>query len=705
MDFIENTRNTNEKSVNLLTNISDIKENIIATNPFVATYSNILTDDECQHFIDISKDSLKRALVSENNKGIVSTGRTGSNTWIQHDYDEITKKIGERIAMIVGMPLENAESFQVIYYGIKQEYRQHYDSWEHNGSEKTYRCMKYGGARMKTALCYLNNVTKGGGTKMTKLDITIPAEKGKLLIFNNTVSDIVHTRHKLSEHAGMPVEEGEKYAFNLWFRECNSKILYKDFNPDYYNVKEEVSEKKKLDNNENKMENIISGLTLNVDNSERLHLSKEIFKISNYFTKETSNNLISKCNFNNRSRRDSWVKLSDMNNLVNEIEKITNINKQFFENINVVEYEENKIHNKHFDAYDLNSEKGKEYTAKLGQRIFTISLFLSDNLKVSFPSLEIDYTFKSGDFLIYNNIVDKDLNRDKDLERSIVSVSGTGYLANIYVRVKSKSGEILINDTYKHNSELEITEIENFKETLDKVFDGFKNGSITRIWNGINSFKYNFKGDFSIFKNYISLYNEIRTQGDVLNKENLDKEYHLDNKLPIQVVNNVLNHKLLDLLKEYYKETINNNVWTLGDKQSNRYKAHNEPMSRFLHYECLPLIEKIVGKSMKPTYTYLSAYVKGAVLPPHTDRPDCEYTVSFIVDKPDNFNWNIYVHKPQQEVKHKGRYDEKPPLEECEPVDCDTGGLMLFQGTDHIHFREELEGDYYNVLLLHYCSV
>ena len=58
-------------------------------------------------------------------------------------------------------------------------------------------------------------------------------------------------------------------------------------------------------------------------------------------------------------------------------------------------------------------------------------------------------------------------------------------------------------------------------------------------------------------------------------------------------------------------------------------------MSRFLHYECLSLIERIVGKSMKPTYTYLSSYVKGANLPPHTDRPDCEYTVSFVVDKPE----------------------------------------------------------------------
>ena len=232
--------------------------NILAKDPYVATYSNVLSDEECQHFIDISRESLKRALVSENNKGVVSAGRTGSNTWIQHDHDEITKKVGERIANIVGMPLENAEAFQVIYYGITQEYRQHYDSWLHDGSDKTHRCMNKGGARMKTALCYLNDVTKGGGTKMTKLNITVPAEKGKLLVFHNTVSDIDHTRHELSEHAGLPVEEGEKFAFNLWFKECNSKMLYKDFNPSYYSVSDEVTEKKEL---EDETESIVLNIT------------------------------------------------------------------------------------------------------------------------------------------------------------------------------------------------------------------------------------------------------------------------------------------------------------------------------------------------------------------------------------------------------------------------------------------------------------
>ena len=38
----------------------------------------------------------------------------------------------------------------------------------------------------------------------------------------------------MSQHAGMPVIKGEKYAFNLWFKECRAKKLYSEFNPGYY---------------------------------------------------------------------------------------------------------------------------------------------------------------------------------------------------------------------------------------------------------------------------------------------------------------------------------------------------------------------------------------------------------------------------------------------------------------------------------------
>uniref|UniRef100_A0AB39J9C3 Ferrochelatase n=1 Tax=Florenciella sp. virus SA2 TaxID=3240092 RepID=A0AB39J9C3_9VIRU len=673
---------------------------IHSVDPYVATYNDIISDEECQHFIKISKPRLTRALVSDNNKGITSAGRTGSNTWINHDHDDITKKIGEKIAKIVNMPLENAEAFQIIYYGPTQEYRQHYDSWEHDGSEKTLRCMKYGGARMKTALCYLNDVKSGGGTRMSKLNITIPPKKGKLLVFHNTVSETDHTRHDLSEHAGMPVEEGEKYAFNLWFKECNHRMLYKDFNPNYYeNIKKETpvpvesttSNMITIDNTQNETKNII-----------QLHPLKHMFKQESYINENVCDQILKKCNFNNNERRDGWVKLAEIPDLVKKIETTTKINSSFYENINIVEYKENILHNNHFNAFRLND-------TNLNQRYMSMTLFLTDNLEFTFSQLQSTFNFNKGDFFFYKNLLDDNITRDPELPKSIICKKNTGYIANIYIRCKDKDGNTFI-DSSKNvvNIEPVVHEEkvkENYSDTLNKVFEKFQNDEITNCWSGLNSFKYHFKGNFDRFKNYIKKYNSIRSENKVLIQENLEKEYILDNVLPLQIVDNVLEPSLLNLLQEYYKETISKNVWPLGDNQSNRYKSHNEPMSRFLHYECLPLIEKIVGKSLRPSYTYLSAYVKGADLPPHTDRPDCEYTVSFIIDKPEDLNWNIYVHKEKQPIKHKGRYHFTPPLEECIPVDCNSGGLMLFQGTDHIHFREKLEGDYYNILLLHYCSV
>ena len=161
-----------------------------------------------------------------------------------------------------------------------------------------------------------------------------------------------------------------------------------------------------------------------------------------------------------------------------------------------------------------------------------------------------------------------------------------------------------------------------------------------------------------------------------------------------------------NLLKSYYRKTISDKVFVLGDKQSNRFKAHNEPMARFLQYELLPLVEKITQKNLRPTYTYLSSYVKDSDLPAHTDRCWCEYTVSFLVNK--DVDWPIYLHKVKQPIfilwlfYLMGRHGSNPDKDECISLDCDIGGLIIFKGTDHLHFREKYSGEFYDILLLHY---
>ena len=731
------------------------------TEPFVATLDNCLTQEECEHMIRISKPAMKKSLVSFDKIGVESSGRTSQNTWIQHDHDEITKRIGENIAKTVGMPLENAEAFQVIYYDTSTEYRNHYDSWEHDGSEKTLRCMKNGGARLKTALVYLNDVEEGGSTRLNRLDIDVLPNMGKLLIFENTYAG-TNVRHPQSEHAGMPVVKGEKYAFNLWFKECRAKKLYSEFNPGYYNSNSNSNSN--IEANmlvKNTVFNVASSTSTTNDQEQSLYKYTQLTKLKESFTKVSEKKhiykserfleeneckkIIDKCDFTKSSSKytNCWVGNNNFTEILHKIEEAIGIQSCFFENMNIFKYGPKQVHGPFMEAYDITSENGKKYTEKRGQRIYTITIPLNNTMTTKFNRINETCDSTIGSMLIYDNILhNSKSSRDMDMEHTLYNMTDDEiYLLNIYVREKDNTNKLhlpteLITDIMtidssvtssldtQHGEEAVIVS-ENYKETYDNVLKLFEQDKITRGWKGLNSFNYVMKGDFDYFKNTVVEYINSRmppiidiTGGDdktytdisnmiinsALNEDNLQKNYVFDEYTPV-VVENVLNKNALTICQQYYSTNIEKGAYVLGDKQSKRFKSHNEPMSRLLHYEVLPLIEKIVGKKLMPTYTYLSAYVKDSALPAHTDRADCEYTVSFLINKPENSKWSIYLHKVKQPVKHKGRSDFTPSKDECIAVDCNAGGLMMFQGTDHIHFREELPDDFYHIVLLHYKSV
>lgn len=730
--------------------------------PFVATLDNCLSREECDHMINISKPVMKKSLVSSGKIGVESMGRTSHNAWIQHDHDEITKRIGEKIAKIVGMPLENAEAFQLIYYNTLAEYRNHYDSWEHDGSEKTLRCMKYGGARLKTALVYLNDVEEGGSTRMTRLNIDVFPKMGKLLLFENTYPG-TNIKHPMSEHAGMSVIKGEKYAFNLWFKECRSKKLYSEFNPGYYrknqdnlsietNVfnitsptsttnEQEQEQDQEQDQDQEQSLYKYRQLTKLREKFTKMSEKKHIYKTDEILTEYECKQIIDNCDFTKSSSKymNCWIGNDKFTETIHKIEHAIGIQSCFFENMNVFKYGSKQVHGPFMEAYDITCENGKKYTEKRGQRVYTITIPLNNTMTTKFNRINETNVSNIGSILIYDNILhNSKTTRDMDIEHTLYNMNDEEtYILNIYVREKDNTTSLylpaeLITDLVINDNSIEsslnadkkedvIVVSENYKETYEAVLKLFEQDKISASWRGLNSFNYVMKGDFDYFKNTVLEYmNSRRTpiidvvKGDIIdilnennnsavNDDNLQKTYMFDEYTPV-VVENVLNKNTLVICQKYYYTNIDNGAYVLGDKQSNRFKSHNEPMSRLLHYEVLSLIEKIVGKKLIPTYTYLSAYVKDSDLPAHTDRADCEYTVSFVINKPEQSKWPIYLHKVKQPVKHKGRSDFTPPKEECIDVDCNAGGLMIFQGTDHIHFREGLSDDFYHIVLLHYRS-
>jgi len=185
--------------------------------PLIQVINNALSPEECQHIIDIAKPHMKDAVVSAAAGGVKSAGRTGSVHWVKHDTTQLIRKIIDRVSDTVGVPRSHAESLQVIYYAETQEYKPHFDAYDLT-TEAGKRCTAKGGQRLVTTLLYLNEVEGGGGTIFPKAGCMVESRPGRAVVFHNC-HEGTNVRHPASLHGGMPVEKGEKWACNLWYRE------------------------------------------------------------------------------------------------------------------------------------------------------------------------------------------------------------------------------------------------------------------------------------------------------------------------------------------------------------------------------------------------------------------------------------------------------------------------------------------------------
>tara|TARA_B100000214_G_scaffold40023_1_gene25084 strand:- start:859 stop:1464 length:606 start_codon:yes stop_codon:yes gene_type:complete len=189
----------------------------------IAVVHDFISQEECEEILAYSWQNMERSTVaSKDGKGQKHDKRTGSNTWLQHDASPMIKGVADRISQMVRMPLKNAEPFQVVYYKENEEYDYHWDSFDESDDVATEEYTKNGGQRLITVLGYLRDVPKGGETGFNHLGVNIQPRRGSVIVWWNVEPNTTKREIK-SQHAGLPVLEGEKYAFNLWFRENEFK--------------------------------------------------------------------------------------------------------------------------------------------------------------------------------------------------------------------------------------------------------------------------------------------------------------------------------------------------------------------------------------------------------------------------------------------------------------------------------------------------
>jgi hypothetical protein len=114
------------------------------------------------------------------------------------------------------------------------------------------------------------------------------------------------------------------------------------------------------------------------------------------------------------------------------------------------------------------------------------------------------------------------------------------------------------------------------------------------------------------------------------NTESCRKQFRERGYLP---VGRLIHPFHLAALRRYYRYHLRRGDFRLGDSQNtSRYVAFDEPVARFFHHQLTGRISEIAGEAVKPSYCYFSSYAEGSVLEKHTDREQCEFSVSMCID-------------------------------------------------------------------------
>jgi prolyl 4-hydroxylase len=206
---MSNTLETHDRAVEML---------FVIESPRVVLFGDLLSAEECDLLVSLSRDKLERSSVVNASTGAydIHPHRTSSGTYFRRGENELLQRMERRIAELVECPVEQGEPIQVLHYEPGGEYKPHFDYFDpsHPGNQEV---LAQGGQRIATLIMYLNDVACGGSTVFPQIGLDVLPRRGHAVYFAYCDDDGALDARTL--HGGSPVKSGEKWIATKWFRQ------------------------------------------------------------------------------------------------------------------------------------------------------------------------------------------------------------------------------------------------------------------------------------------------------------------------------------------------------------------------------------------------------------------------------------------------------------------------------------------------------
>ncbi len=143
-------------------------------------------------------------------------------------------------------------------------------------------------------------------------------------------------------------------------------------------------------------------------------------------------------------------------------------------------------------------------------------------------------------------------------------------------------------------------------------------------------------------------------------------------------------------LRNYFTLRSQNDPSLKGDHQApNSHCVYGDPAFDMVMAMSTQDIGNKINKKLIPQYTYARIYKKGSDLKIHSDRPECQYSVTLSLGGDYEKLWPIWI------KDHDGN-------DHC--IELDEGDMLVYSGCELEHWRDKFEGNTQYQLFMHYVD-
>lgn len=132
-----------------------------------------------------------------------------------------------------------------------------------------------------------------------------------------------------------------------------------------------------------------------------------------------------------------------------------------------------------------------------------------------------------------------------------------------------------------------------------------------------------------------------------------------------------------------------------------RTYAHNVPFFVKIHRQLADLASGLFGEPVKPSYCFLSMYKDDGICPLHIDRPQCRYTIDYLIRQTQPEPWPIHIsdHMTDEQRKQLDETGDAKPrgdaiqaridAENWCTVELNPNDAVCYSGTHSWHYRSQ----------------